>query len=108
LDDDDSGIRILNNPKQVDRLQQKIETLKIEIDVLRRKRNVTALPSLAETGEEKVNRADELSEEYEDLRLEEKQNGASTNESDGPKRKSVLSPSRRIDMAGELHEENVG
>jgi hypothetical protein len=108
LDDDDSGIRILNNPKQVDRLQQKIETLKIEIDVLRRKRNVTALPSLAETGEEKVNRADELSEEYEDLRLEEKQNGASTNESDGPKRKSVLSPSRRIDMAGELYEENVG
>lgn len=110
--DDDSGIRILDPPKKVEQLENKIETLKIEIDVLRKRKNVTLMPSLKETGEEK-----ELGEEEEEEQEESKATHDDTTQQserivrrdvdDEPRRQSSISPSRRVDMAGNVYEENV-
>eukprot|EP00980_Cylindrotheca_fusiformis_P029600 scaffold23584_cov127-Cylindrotheca_fusiformis.AAC.3 len=63
LDDNDSGIRILDPPKKVEKLEQKIEKLKQEIEILRRRRNRGLMPSVAECGEGKEMGDDDDDEE---------------------------------------------
>lgn len=95
VDSGNGGIKIIDTPKELENLESKISTLKIEIDVLRRRNQVNKLPSVVEDfSEEKLNSLAEM-DESDEFEMSKAASLARSASSDGSK-------TRRVDMSGEI------
>ncbi|CAJ1944267.1 unnamed protein product [Cylindrotheca closterium] len=77
-DGESDGMKIIDNPRKVENLEQRIESLRIEIDVLRRRKQNTRLPSVFEASEEKSTEFDDEDEEEKSIEADKNEEENST------------------------------
>ena len=101
--EEDDGMKIIDTPKKVDKLEQQIESLRVEIDVLRKRKQVTRLPSLHEASEVHKDEVEE-EEEFDEEGRDQKCSGGSGTHSVS----SGASHHLRVDMTGKINLDDNG